>query len=91
MTPDRLDFDDRDAVAEWLTALEATANDLMSIAHDQTDPPGRRELGRALAGRMAAEASSAIDALIAHARAGLDDDEPDSGDPAGSGSAGPAH
>jgi hypothetical protein len=89
MKPNALAFNDREAVRAWLGALEATADELIAVAQDQTDPPGRRELGRALASRMVAEASIAMESLIAFALRGLDDDDPESGDPAGSGGAGP--
>lgn len=57
-------------------------DDLSAVAFDATEPPGKRELGRALAARLASESMSALDGLIMHARRGLDDD-PDPSDPAG--------
>ena len=43
--PTALDWTDRDAVRAWLSALEATANDLIAVAFDATEPPARREFG----------------------------------------------
>jgi hypothetical protein len=85
-----LDFANMEEVRRWLTSLEAVTDDLISVAFDQTEPIAKRELGRAEASRIAAEATNAIDALIMFACRGLpDDDAPESGDPAGSGDAGP--
>lgn len=91
MTRDALPWHDRDACFEWLRALEASARDLIAVAEDATRAPGARDLGRRLAATLTAESASAIEALLEHARAGLEDDEPESGDPAGSGGAGPTH
>lgn len=78
-----LDWNSRAECLEWLAGLEASARDLMAVALDATEPPGRRELGRALASSIASESTNALDALLMHGRAGLEDDVPSS-DPAGS-------
>ena len=82
MRPSALDWNDRDACLEWITGLEASARDLMAVALDATEPPGRRELGRRLAAELASESANALDAAIMHARRGLEDD-PEPSDPAG--------
>jgi hypothetical protein len=82
--PDVLDFRNRAAVVQWLNLIEAAAEDALGVALDQTLPPAERELGRAVAARIAEEADKSIASLLNFARAGLGD-EPDHGDPSGGG------
>jgi hypothetical protein len=86
-----LDFGDLADVGAWLVHLGVLVEDLDTVIADQLRPPSTRRLGRPLARDLADEALGGIEALLAFARAGLDDDAPDSGDPSGSGGAGPTH
>ncbi len=92
--PKALDWTDRAACESWLNALDTAAKDLEAVGEDQTRDPADRDLGRRAARRMHAEAAHSVESLIAFARAGLAwlarDDDPPSGDPAGSGGS-PAH
>jgi hypothetical protein len=75
-----LDWSDPEACASWLAALASAAHDLGGAAEDQTRAPAERDLGRRAARAIVTESSSAIDSLIAFARAGLPH-----GDPSGNG------
>jgi len=81
-----LDWTDREACAAWLAALASAALDLGAAAEDQARAPAERDLGRKAARAIITESGSAIDSLIAFARAGLP-----GGDPSGNGDAPPAH
>jgi hypothetical protein len=89
MTPTRLDWTDRDACHEWIRNVGVAVEDLAAVVRDQLRAPRKRELGPVLAAREAKGAAKQLSELLKFARAGLEDDEPDSGDPAGCGGAGP--
>jgi hypothetical protein len=73
--PDRLNWLDPDAVKVWVDDVDQLFGDLVSVAEDQTDPPGEREYGRAGARRLVDEAADGLRAQLAYARRGLPDGE----------------
>jgi hypothetical protein len=70
MSAPALNWNDVAACAAWLAEVQRQAEDVASVAEDQTAPPGERRLGRALAGEMLAEATESLEELFAYARAG---------------------
>jgi hypothetical protein len=58
-------------VRAWLGQMDRLADDLSAVAEDQVRPPADRDLGRATATHLGAEASSGLTALLAFARRGL--------------------
>ena len=63
--PPPLDLGNPTAARTWLLALRETLRDAPSAGEDQTRPPGRRRLGRAMARETITEASDAAEAAIA--------------------------
>jgi len=88
-----LNWNDRATCKAWLDDLRGRCDDVIAVADDQTAQIAKRKLGRAAAVQLLAEAASSLDELFAFAARGLadDDEEPGSGDPSGSGGAGPIH
>jgi len=70
---DRLNWLDPDAVVAWLDGAKTTAEDLISVAEDQTDGPGSRIHGRAGARRLVDEAARSLRSQLAYAKRGLPD------------------
>jgi hypothetical protein len=66
-----LDWHDVEAARTWLDKLEAVALDVIAIAEDQTLPLAQRDIGRAGALRILAEAGPGLEESIAFARRGL--------------------
>lgn len=83
----RLDWRDPAAVRAFLTELRATLDDAHAVVGDMLSPPRTRELGPALHRRQYREARAKIGQLLALAMPGPRD--PERGDPAGCGGAGP--
>jgi hypothetical protein len=55
----------------WLADVIARCKAAVAVAEDQTRPPGKRDLGRASARSLLAEAEGALQAQLRCARAGL--------------------
>jgi hypothetical protein len=91
----RLDWNDPAACRAWLAELRESVTDAVAVGEDITDPPSKRQLGRAAAVQLLGEASYAIDYLFGVALRGLPPEPQHEapapvGDPAGSGGAGGA-
>jgi hypothetical protein len=65
--PPPLDLGNPPVARAWLLSLRETLRDATSAGEDQTRPPGRRRLGRAMARETITEASEAAEAAIASA------------------------
>jgi hypothetical protein len=63
--PPPLDLGNPPVARAWLLSLRETLRDATSAGEDQTRPPGRRRLGRAMARETITEASEAAEAAIA--------------------------
>jgi hypothetical protein len=66
-----LDWRDVEAARTWLERLESVALDVIAVAEDQTRPLTQRDIGRAEALRILAEAGPGLEESIAFARRGL--------------------
>jgi hypothetical protein len=87
-----LDWSDPLAVAQWLSGLRSAFNDCDAVALDMLRPPRSRELGPAIhAKNYNAAREQVLQALDLAAGPPANDTEPDPepGDPAGNGGAGP--
>ena len=60
MREDAVDLADPAVRAAWLAGVRTHVEDLAAAALDATEPPGRRELGRAAARRLVDDATSAL-------------------------------
>lgn len=75
MTAPGLNWKDRRAFRAFLRDLSTSAEDLVTVAEDQTDKPGKRMYGRAGAREKIDEAKGSIHDLLAYAGRGLTADE----------------
>ena len=89
--PERLDHGDPAAVRAWLVDLRVAIDDGDAVTRDVLRPLGKRELGRILHRRNYREARERIASLLDYATPPSPDGEPEPGDPAGGGGAGPTH
>jgi hypothetical protein len=65
--PPPLDLGNPPVARAWLLSLREALRDATSAGEDQTRPPGRRRLGRAMARETITEASTVAEAAIASA------------------------
>lgn len=71
MTGTALDFGDPSAIRRWLDQVQESTDDVLAVAHDQTQPLARRDLGRARAVRILTAAAESVTNLLVFARRGL--------------------
>ncbi len=80
-----------DEMREALSTLCEAFRDADAITKDMLRPPRKRELGPALHADNYGEARASLVQALDRAVKLADEDEPDHGDPSGSGGAGPIH